>query len=59
MDEDYTQMPWRTGDRNNRAIYVQRGAEPDHDNDTFIGTLDTAEIVAEAVNSHNRRLTGT
>jgi hypothetical protein len=52
---DFTTLPWRTGRRNDRTIYAQLGPEPD-ERDPFIGTLDTAELVAEAVSAHNECL---
>lgn len=44
--------PWRIGRHNDRTIYVMSGPEAS-DGDLFIGTLDTAELVAEAVRAHN------
>jgi hypothetical protein len=48
-------LRWRTGTHNPRTIYAVTGG-PDHYQDVFIGTLDTAELVAEAVAAHNARL---
>src|ERR1700677_1627758 len=45
-------LPWRTGRKNPRTIYVILGDRPS-DDDPFIGTLDTAELVTEAVYAHN------
>lgn len=47
--------PWRTGRHNDRTIYVMSGPEAS-DGDLFIGTLDTPELVAEAVRAHNWRI---
>jgi hypothetical protein len=52
---DLTRLPWRTGRKNPRTIYVMLGEEAS-DDDPFIGTLDTAELVAEAVSAHNFRV---
>jgi hypothetical protein len=38
-------------------MYAQLGQEPS-DSDPPIGTLDTAEIAAEACEAHNERLAG-
>jgi hypothetical protein len=48
-------MRWRTGRKNPRTIYLQQGAEPS-DDDPFIGTLDTVELVRQAVSAVNFRL---
>lgn len=45
-------MKWRTGRKNPRTIYIQRGDEPSND-DPFIGTLDTPELVRQAVDAVN------
>lgn len=45
-------LPWRTGSRNDRTIYAVLDSG-DHLEDVFIGTLDTAELAAEAVRAHN------
>jgi len=48
-------LPWRTGRHNNRTMYAVLGTG-DHYEDVFIGTLDSPELVAEAVAAHNRGL---
>ena len=43
---------WRTGRKVGRTIYVQRGQEAS-DGDPLIGMMDTQELAAEVVRSHN------
>jgi len=52
---DLSSLPWRTGTHNDRTIYAVTPAG-DHYEDVFIGTLDTADLVNEAVEAHNYRL---
>lgn len=52
---DFTNTLWRTGRRVGRHMYAQLGPEPS-DSDPPIGTLDTAEIAAEACEAHNEAL---
>jgi hypothetical protein len=43
----------RTGRRNGRNLYLQRGDEPDHDRDLPIGMVDSsdwADLIVTAVN---------
>jgi len=54
---DLLSLPWRTGRKNHRTIYVQLGAEPS-DDDPFIGCLDSGELAAEACAGHNALLEG-
>jgi hypothetical protein len=46
----------RVGRRNGRNLYVQIGAEPDHDNDAPVGMVDTDELAAFLVMCVNDRL---
>jgi hypothetical protein len=48
-------VPWRTGRKVGRTIYAQFGTEPG-DSDSLIGVMDTPELAAEAVRSHNAAL---
>lgn len=43
---------WRTGRKVSRHLYLQHGPEPS-DADPPIGTLDTAELAAQAVEAVN------
>jgi hypothetical protein len=52
---DLTSLPWRQGRRVGRHLYAQLGPVPS-DDDPVIGTLDTAELAAEACESHNAAL---
>lgn len=52
-ERDLSSLPWRTGRKNPRTIYILLGDEAS-DDDPFIGTLDTAGLVAEAVRAHNQ-----
>ena len=49
---DYSQLLWRAGRKVGRTIYVQIGDNPS-DTDPLIGVMDTIELAAEAVRSHN------
>ena len=48
-------LAWRVGRKLGRTLYAMHGTEPS-DDDVLIGCLDSAEIAAEAVRSHNERL---
>jgi hypothetical protein len=52
---DLTALPWRQGRHRGRHMYAQLGPEP-HDDDPDVGTLETAELAAEACESHNEAL---
>ena len=52
MTDPRTAVPWRTGRRVGRTIYAQFGDVPG-ENDPLIGVMDTPELAAEAVDSHN------
>lgn len=43
---------WRCGRKVGRTIYAQLGSEPS-DDDVLIGMMDSPEIAAEVVDSHN------
>jgi hypothetical protein len=45
-------LPWRTGRKVGRTIYAQVGELPS-DDDQLIGLMDTRELAAEVVHSHN------
>lgn len=51
-------LPWRTGRRNGRAIYLDVGEPDPNDGSLFIGALDTVELAERAVEDHNRSLEG-
>jgi hypothetical protein len=53
---DPLKLPWRTGSRNDRAIYYVLPGRNAEGSEQFIGTLDTPELVAEAVAGHNALL---
>ena len=55
MEIDYLKLPWRTGRKVGRTIYVQLGTTPS-DNDPLIGMMDTAELAEAAVKNHNESL---
>lgn len=55
LGPDRLSLPWRTGRKNHRTIYVQLGPEAS-DDDPFIGCLDSGELAAEACEAHNSRL---
>jgi hypothetical protein len=44
----------RVGRKLKRTIYIQAGPEPS-DEDEFIGIMDTEELAAQIVDSHNER----
>ena len=44
---------WRTGRRNGRVIYAQRGTEAS-DGDPMIGAMDTPDLARNACRAHNR-----
>lgn len=48
-------MPWRVGRKVGRTIYAQSGPTAS-DDDRLIGTMDTPELAAEAVRTHNDAL---
>ena len=52
---DLTALPWRQGRHQGRHLYAQLGPEPS-DDDPLVGTLDTAELAAEACEAHNAAL---
>jgi hypothetical protein len=52
---DLTALPWRQGRSQPRNVYARTGGD-DWKADTMIGQLDTAEIAAEACESHNEAL---
>jgi hypothetical protein len=49
---DYSRFLWRAGRKVGRTIYAQIGDDPS-DSDPLIGVMDTIELAAEAVRSHN------
>ena len=54
-DGDYSQVPWRVGRSVGRTIYAV--VDPDADKQVLIGMMDTRELAADAVESHNFLLT--
>ena len=52
---DLTDLPWRQGRSQPRNLYARTGGD-DWKADVMIGQLDTAEIAAEACESHNEAL---
>lgn len=51
-DNNPTAMPWRTGRKVGRTIYLQRDDEPS-DDDSLIGVMDSPELAEAAVQAHN------
>ena len=51
----YENMPWRTGSKNGRVIYVDLG-HPEHKDEPMIGAMDTRELAARVVQLHNADL---
>lgn len=52
---DLTSLPWRQGRHQGRHLYAQTGPRPS-DDAPLVGTLDTAELAAEACEAHNEAL---
>ena len=48
-------LVWRTGRRNKRNLYAQRGPEP-ADDDMCIGLVDSPSLAERIVADHNTRL---
>lgn len=55
MSDDRIDKRWRQGRKVGRTIYAMVGRVP-HDNDELIGMMDTPELAADAVRSHNADL---
>jgi hypothetical protein len=53
LGRQLARLPWRTGRKVGRTIYAVVGPEAT-DDDVLIGVMDTRELAAEAVRTHNR-----